>query len=107
VFDVLLATPVALKDNVKPYQLEHIRHCVLDEADVLLTGSSSQPLLTHVLPALRNWRNAISTQVRRWSRFQTEGFSVMLLEITWFGAVSLYLQRLRCPEWARKVSVRL
>ncbi len=59
---MLVATPGALRDNVHPSHLDELACVVVDEADFMLNGPSSDIILSYLLPALRI-RMSVSTQV--------------------------------------------
>ena len=53
-YHVVVATPAALRDNVKAQRLSELRTVVFDEADALLTGALAEPITSYLLPNFRH-----------------------------------------------------
>lgn len=60
---MLVATPGALRDNVHPSHLDDISCVVIDEADIMLSGPSSDPIMNYLVPKLRMRMLAAPAQV--------------------------------------------
>lgn len=83
-YSILVGTPLAMQENVSLSQLLEVSMLVIDEADMVLTGSTAEPLTAHLIPQFKSRPNGPLVQVamRRMGNCGFPACSVMEFDLS-------------------------